>query len=155
MNKRQILASLNNIANTLDNSGLFPEANTITTVMIKLADDMDMGDDPYNVETIQPKTQSEKHNEDFHKEVMGIINGNDYNNKEIKRATGTLMAYLFEPDSRREYQESFEEMYPIGRPQPKSQTLSIDLMRMTDDYIRKNKLSYIQIKDLVFTLYYL
>jgi hypothetical protein len=37
MNKRQIIASLNNIANTLDNSGLFSEANTITKVMIKLA----------------------------------------------------------------------------------------------------------------------
>jgi hypothetical protein len=37
MNKRQIIASLNNIANSLDNSGLFEEANTITKVMIKLA----------------------------------------------------------------------------------------------------------------------
>jgi hypothetical protein len=37
MNKRQIIASLNNIANSLDNSGLFKEANTITKVMIKLA----------------------------------------------------------------------------------------------------------------------
>ena len=39
MNKRQIVASLNNIANTLDNSGLYKEANTITNVMIKLADE--------------------------------------------------------------------------------------------------------------------
>jgi hypothetical protein len=37
MNKRQIIASLNNIANSLDNSGLYSEANTITKVMIKLA----------------------------------------------------------------------------------------------------------------------
>ena len=37
INKRQIIASLNNIANSLDNSGLFKEANTITKVMIKLA----------------------------------------------------------------------------------------------------------------------
>ena len=37
MNKKHIIASLNNIANTLDNSGLFKEANTITKVMIKLA----------------------------------------------------------------------------------------------------------------------
>jgi hypothetical protein len=42
MNKKQILASLNNIANTLDNSGLFPEANTITKVMIKLAQEEKM-----------------------------------------------------------------------------------------------------------------
>ena len=39
MNKRQIVATLNNIANTLDNSGLYKEANTITNVMIKLADE--------------------------------------------------------------------------------------------------------------------
>jgi hypothetical protein len=42
MNKRQIIASLNNIANSLDNSGLFSEANTITKVMIKLAQEEKM-----------------------------------------------------------------------------------------------------------------
>jgi hypothetical protein len=42
MNKRQIIASLNNIANSLDNSGLFKEANTITKVMIKLAQEEKM-----------------------------------------------------------------------------------------------------------------
>jgi hypothetical protein len=155
MNKRQIIASLNKIANELDLNNLYKEANTITKVMTRLADEFDMGDDPYKVETIQPKYQSEKHNEDFHKEVMRIINRNDYNDKEVDRATSTLINYLSEPNSRREYQESFEDMYPLGRPQPKSQTLSINLMRMTDDYIRNNKLSYNQIKDLVFTLYYL
>ncbi len=39
MNKRQIIASLNNIANTLDNSGLYKEANTITNVMKRLAEE--------------------------------------------------------------------------------------------------------------------
>ena len=37
MNKRQILASLNNIANSLDNSGLYKEAETLSLVMIKVA----------------------------------------------------------------------------------------------------------------------
>jgi hypothetical protein len=37
MNKTQIVASLNKIANELDNSGLFREANTVTKVMEKLA----------------------------------------------------------------------------------------------------------------------
>lgn len=37
MNKKQIVASLNKIANELDNSGLFREANTVTKVMEKLA----------------------------------------------------------------------------------------------------------------------
>jgi hypothetical protein len=46
MNKKQILASLNKIADQLDNNGLFKEANTITNVMIKVADEFDMGDKP-------------------------------------------------------------------------------------------------------------
>jgi hypothetical protein len=37
MNKRQILASLNNIANSLDNSGLYKEANALSSVMKKVA----------------------------------------------------------------------------------------------------------------------
>jgi hypothetical protein len=155
MNKKQIIVSLNKIANELDSALLFVEANTITKVMTRLAEDeFDMGNDPYNVETTQPKTQSEI-NEDFHKEVIRIINGDDYNDKEVKRAIGTLMNYLFEPDSREEYYESVDDMYPLGRTQPKSQTLSINLMHMTNNYIIENKLSYNQIKDLVFALYYL
>ena len=37
MNKRQIIASLSEIAETLDNTGLFVEANTVTNVMKRLA----------------------------------------------------------------------------------------------------------------------
>ena len=40
MNKRQILASLNKIANTLDNNGLFEEAKSLTFVMKKVAQEM-------------------------------------------------------------------------------------------------------------------
>jgi len=39
MNKKQILASLNNIANSLDNLSLFEEANNITSIMTKIASD--------------------------------------------------------------------------------------------------------------------
>jgi ABC-type xylose transport system substrate-binding protein len=46
MNKRQIIASLNNIANTLDNSGLFKEATSITKVMIKLAEEESNNNEP-------------------------------------------------------------------------------------------------------------
>lgn len=41
MNKKQIVASLNKIANELDNSGLYAEASTVTKVMSRLASDMD------------------------------------------------------------------------------------------------------------------
>ena len=40
MNKRTVLASLNKIANELDNNGLYSEASAITKVMKKLAMDM-------------------------------------------------------------------------------------------------------------------
>lgn len=42
MNKKQIVASLNNIANELDNSGLYAEASTVTKVMSRIASDMDI-----------------------------------------------------------------------------------------------------------------
>ena len=37
MNKRQIIASLNKIANELDNAGLYTEASSLTNVMKKIA----------------------------------------------------------------------------------------------------------------------
>ena len=37
MNKRQVIASLNKIANELDNNGLYAEANSITNVMKRIA----------------------------------------------------------------------------------------------------------------------
>jgi hypothetical protein len=37
MNKRQIVASLNKIANELDTNGLFNEANEVTEVMVKIS----------------------------------------------------------------------------------------------------------------------
>ena len=42
MNKKQIIASLNKIANELDFNNLYNEANTITKVMIKLAQEEKM-----------------------------------------------------------------------------------------------------------------
>lgn len=44
MNKKQILASLNKIANELDNTGMHIEANSVTKVMTRLADE-------FNIET--------------------------------------------------------------------------------------------------------
>jgi hypothetical protein len=45
MNKKQIVASLNKIANELDNSGLYNESSTVTKVMSRLAFSPDF-DDP-------------------------------------------------------------------------------------------------------------
>ena len=43
--KRQIIAKINEIANELDKSGLYVEANTLTVVMKKLAMDSEISDD--------------------------------------------------------------------------------------------------------------
>jgi hypothetical protein len=42
MNKKYIIASLNNIANELDNSNFYLEASTITKIMVKLAEEEKM-----------------------------------------------------------------------------------------------------------------
>ena len=47
MNKRTVMASLNKIANELDNNGLHNEADTVTKVMSRLAMD---GNDEYNMD---------------------------------------------------------------------------------------------------------
>ena len=53
MNKKQILASLNYIANNLDNLSLFEEANNITSIMTKIAaeyfDDLNNPLDPEQI----------------------------------------------------------------------------------------------------------
>jgi hypothetical protein len=46
MNKRIILSSLSNIANTLDNNGLYPEANALTNVMKRIAEEDSTPEDP-------------------------------------------------------------------------------------------------------------
>ena len=61
MNKRTIMASLNKIANALDNGGLHNEADTVTKVMSRLAYDFEgmgeeeiNGNDEYNIEDYMP-----------------------------------------------------------------------------------------------------
>ena len=57
MNTRQIIASLNNIANTLDNSGLYKEANTITKVMVRIADEFNMNDNSLDEPLDEPESK--------------------------------------------------------------------------------------------------
>jgi hypothetical protein len=171
MNKRKIIASINKIANELDNSGLHKEATSLTKVMKRLAADEINFDprqksfplDTYNAmgpargdlsgyqqitESDEPKS---KVNEELKRRTLDIIESDEYKDWEIKRAIGSLVNYVAEPDSRQEYHQEMEDMYPLGRPIPKSQTLMLKLMEMTDSYIKENDLSYKQIKDLYFT----
>jgi len=63
MNKRQIIASLNDIANELDSNSLNKEANTITDVMVRIADEFDTREDfddkpPVNEQKTKPSIKS-------------------------------------------------------------------------------------------------
>lgn len=55
MNKKTIVASLNKIANELDINCLYKEANTVTKVMIRIADEFNMTDDE-NMPMVNPNT---------------------------------------------------------------------------------------------------
>jgi len=67
MDKRQIVASLNKIANELDTNGLFNEANEVTEVMVKLSQSLftnnsfgniPLGIDPNNIPNISKPYQA-------------------------------------------------------------------------------------------------
>jgi len=75
MNKRQILASLNNIANTLDNSGFNREADTITKVMVKLAEEEteSYGNEPAK-KIIDDFVDQAKRNERYDPSILKMMN---------------------------------------------------------------------------------
>ena len=52
---RKIVESLKKIANNLDNNGYYKEANSITKVMIRVADEFNMTDDE-NMPMVNPNT---------------------------------------------------------------------------------------------------
>ena len=75
MNKRQILASLNNIANTLDHSGFNREADTITKVMVKLAEEEteSYGNEPAK-KIIDDFVDQAKRNERYDPNILKMMN---------------------------------------------------------------------------------
>ena len=92
MNKRQIIASLNNIANSLDNSGFFKEANALSSVMTKVAQvaqpqqpgNMQQPQQPGNMQQ-QPNSQK-----------MNIINESSRVREEISQYREKFMSLFYE-----------------------------------------------------------
>ena len=86
MNKRQIIASLNNIANELDNLGNYKEANTVTKVMSRIAQEIEFSDE----ERIEFDKRRKEENEKFladdtaRKERAKI--GSEYKNLDFLRS---------------------------------------------------------------------
>lgn len=129
MNKKQIVASLNNIANELDNSGLYAEASTVTKVMSRLAYDDD------DAEPVQ-KSNLQRHIEMFEKKVKRILD--KYPNSiekqliEIKNEK----AYTLD-DMRREDRPEFEilvdKMLEKIRDERKASTVTKVMSRLASD----------------------
>jgi len=122
MNKRTVLASLNKIANELDNNGLYSEASAITNVMKKLAMDM-------------PKYQ----NDDFAKEDYMITDEYDDDdwrfeqdlfNKQIEGLREIFMPYGDEDDVVGDRMRD----YNVDPEQPSEKSLR-NLFRDLDDII--------------------
>ncbi len=71
MNKRQILASINEIANELDKRGLYSEANSLTNVMKRIAEEED------EFEKLEPIDQMKTHISNAYQIFNEIYNNND------------------------------------------------------------------------------
>lgn len=89
MNKIQTLSSLNNIADKLDNSGLFKEANSLTNLMVKIAQQTE------ELETLKNK-----------------INMVTNNISEIQKKIQRYMSVMEDLDLRKSYaMEEFQDVY--------------------------------------------
>jgi chromosome segregation ATPase len=89
MNKIQTLSSLNNIADKLDNSGLFKEANSLTNLMVKIAQQTE------ELETLKNK-----------------INMVTSNISEIQKKIQRYMSVMEDLDLRKSYaMEEFQDVY--------------------------------------------
>ena len=142
MNKRTIIASLNKIANELDNNGLFNEANTVTKVMSKIA--MDENDE-YNMDEYLPDDERYFMDDDdieepsmyqeFHggmDEIQDMMNPGSEYSKPLD---------LYESYSKKPYD-------PVNPEHSALQDVFGDLDRMLDNYMLsdKQKAKYEQIK---------
>lgn len=140
MNKRQIIASLNKIANELDHIKLYTEANTLTQVMVKLADEFR---EDYNVEP-----DSRYAPERFKDEVQKMINRQDFSNvypSDKKAALLALRGYLTAND-KNTYLQSFEDEFMIGEELHPKDKLKINLMRFAGNFINEMKLQEMDYK---------
>ncbi len=144
MNKRTIIASLNQIANELDKDGLFAEANTVTKVMSRLA--MDENDE-YNREDYFPYGDPDGDDDEYMDEeepsmYQEFHGGMD----EIQDMMNPASEYskpldLYESYSKKPYD-------PVNPEHEALQDVFSDLDRMLDNYMLsdKQKARYEQIK---------
>jgi hypothetical protein len=138
MNKRQIIASLNKIANELDNTGLHTEANTVTRVMVKIADEFK---EDYEIE---PDTRYAP--ERFKDEIEKIMNAQEnVYPSDKKLALMALRGYLTASD-KNSYLQSYEDEFMLGETLEPKDKLKLDMMRFADSFFREMKLEEMDYK---------
>jgi hypothetical protein len=124
MNKRTVLASLNKIANELDNNGLYSEASAITNVMKKLAMDMPKyQNDPLALGDYMPPDFTDENDDDWRFEQ-------DLFNKQIEGLREIFMPYGDEDDVVGDRMRD----YNVDPEQPTEKSLR-NLFRDLDDII--------------------
>ncbi len=138
MDKKQIIASLSSIANELDNTGLHTEANTVTRVMVKIADEFR---EDYEIE---PDTRYAP--ERFKDEIEKIVNAQEnVYPSDKKLALMALRGYLTASD-KNSYLQSYEDEFMLGETLQPKDKLKLDLMRFADSFFREMKLEEMDYK---------
>ena len=122
MNKKTVIASLNDIANALDKNGLLKEANEITNVMIKLSQSEAPGErgKVYRTEA-NLTTPPFRDYKVLLKHVKGLLAKNDPASKiELKAIMDKIQsnAYNFTPFEKNAFQRQYERMKDF-KDQPK------------------------------------
>ena len=104
MNKRQILSSLNNIANSLDNSGLYEEANALSSVMTKVAQQVPQTQQPNQIPQTGQQV-SQQLTQQPQQQAYGQQNQSNYANyKPIYDQCHNLLMQIY---------DNFKKMNPI------------------------------------------
>ena len=138
MDKKQIIASLSKIANELDLTGLHTEANTVTRVMVKIADEFR---EDYEIE---PDTRYAPQR--FKDEIEKIVNAQEnVYPSDKKLALMALRGYLTASD-KNSYLQSYEDEFMLGETLQPKDKLKLDLMRFADSFFREMKLEEMDYK---------
>lgn len=145
MNKRQIIASLNKIANELDATGLYTEANTVTKVMTRIADEFR---ENYEEELEPYKPEKQRMSEDdadvFLDGISKIYRASEFSNvspSDKKNALVSIMDYL-SSNKKDGFFHYFEESYSYMSQEgsnPKYK-LALDIMRYVHNFVEQMKL---------------
>ena len=117
MNKRRILASLNNIANSLDHSGLYEEANVLSSVMKRMAQQVPQTQQPNQI----PQTGQQPQQQNF--DQQGQLRGAEFN--QIYNQCNTLIDQIY---------AQFEKLYPILHEIYRKISTGMQLQQSQDGY---------------------